>query len=164
MGMLYKSVKQPGLAEQEWARAIEQCRLALPHDEQGGIANDLAWYLVDCPAEAMRAPDQAVGLAKKAVTRAPMMGEYWNTLGVAYYRTGEYQPALDALSRSIELRSGGDSADHFFRAMACQRLGERKQARIWYDGAVQWMDKLSPPGEADFRYRAEAKETLGIKE
>jgi tetratricopeptide (TPR) repeat protein len=162
--MLYKSIKQPGLAEQEWARAIEQCRLALPHDEEGGIANDLAWYLLDCPAEALRAPAEALGLAAKAVTRAPAMGEYWNTMGVAHYRAGEYQSALIELSRSMELRSGGDSADHFFRAMACERLGDRKQARTWYDEAVQWMDKHSPQGEADLRYRAEARATLGIKE
>ena len=33
----------------------------------------------------------------------------------------------------MELRSGGDAADHFFLAMAHERLGDRKQARIWYD-------------------------------
>ena len=92
------------------------------------------------------------------------MGEYWNTLGVAHYRAGEFQSALIALSRSMELRSGGDAADHFFLAMAYERLGDRKQARIWYDKAVQWMDKRSPQGEADLRYRAEAKEILGMKE
>ena len=92
------------------------------------------------------------------------MGEYWNTLGVAHYRAGEFQSALVALSRSVELRSGGDGADHFFLAMAYERLGDRKQARIWYDKAVQWMDKRSPQGEADIRYRAEAKEILGMKE
>jgi serine/threonine protein kinase len=164
MGMLYKSIKQPGSAEREWAGAIEQCRLALPHDQRGEIANDLAWYLVDCPAEAMRAPAEAVGLARRAVTRAPEMGEYWNTLGIAHYRAGEFQPALIALNRSVELRSGGDSADHFFLAMAYERLGDRKQARVWYDKAVRWMDQLSPPGEAGIRYRAEARGVLGIKE
>jgi eukaryotic-like serine/threonine-protein kinase len=164
MGILYNSVKQPGSAEQEWARAIEQCRKALRHDEQGEIANDLAWYLVDCPAPALRAPAEAVGLAKKAVTRAPQMGEYWNTLGVAHYRAGEFQPALIALSRSVELRSGGDTADYFFLAMAYERLRDRKQARIWFDKAVQWMDKRSPQEERDLRYRAEAKQILGMKE
>jgi serine/threonine protein kinase len=144
MGLLYKSVKQPGSAEQEWARAIEQCRLALPHDGQGEIANDLAWYLVDCPAEALRAPAEAVRLARKAVTRAPEMGEFWNTLGVAHYRAGEFQSAVIALNRSVELRSGGDTADHFFLAMAYERLGARKQARTWYDKGVRWMDKRSP--------------------
>ena len=164
MGMLYKSINQPGSAEQEWARTIQQCRLALPHDEQGESANNLAWYLVDCPAPALRAPVEAVGLAKRAVMRAPKMGDYWNTLGVAHYRAGEFESALIALSRSMELRSGGDGADHFFLAMAYERLGDRKQARIWYDKAVQWMDKRSPRMEADIRYQAEAKEILGIKE
>ena len=164
MGLLYNLTKQPDSAQQEWARAIEQCRLALPHDEQGEIANDLAWYLVDCPALALRSPAEAVGLATKAVAPAPQMGEYWNTLGVAHYRAGEFQSALTALGRSMELRSGGDSADHFFLAMALQRQGDRKHARIWYDKAVQSMDKRFPQAEAGLRYRAEAKETLGIKE
>jgi len=92
------------------------------------------------------------------------MGDYWNTLGVAHYRAGEFQSTLIALSRSVELRSGGDAADFFFLAMAYERLGDRKQARIWFDKAVQWMDKRSPQGERDIRYRAEAKDILGIKE
>jgi serine/threonine protein kinase/tetratricopeptide (TPR) repeat protein len=164
MGILYSSIKQPGLAEQEWARAIEQCRLALPHDEHGEITNNLAWYLVDCPAEALRSPAEAVGLARKAVTRAPAMGDFWNTLGVAHYRAGEFQSAVSALSRSVELRSGGDGADYFFLAMAYERLGDRKQSRVWYDKGVQGMDKRFPQREADIRYRAEAKDILGIKE
>ncbi len=164
MGMLYNSIKQPRSAEQEWARAIEQCRLALPHDQQGVITNNLAWYLVDCPAEALRAPAEAVDLARKAVTRAPKAGTFWNTLGVAHYRANELQSALVALRLSVELRSGGDCADFFFLAMAYERLGDRKQARTWYDKAVQWMDKRSLQAEADIRYRAEAKEILGIKE
>jgi serine/threonine-protein kinase len=164
MGILYSSMREPGSADREWARAIEQCRLALPHDEQGEIANNLAWYLVDCPAEALRAPAEAVGLARKAVTRAPEMGEYWNTLGVAQYRAGDFQSALTALRRSMELRSGGDGSDHFFLAMAYERLGDRKQARIWYDKAVQRMAERSPQGDGDLRYRAEARETLGMKE
>ena len=163
MGMLYRSINQSSAAEHEWARTIQQCRLALPHDEQGMSANNLAWYLVDCPAPALRAPAEAVGLARKAVAQAPEMGDYWNTLGVAQYRAGDFQSALTALSRSIELRSGGDGADHFFIAMAYEHLGDRKQARMWYDKAVQWMDKRSPRNEADIRYQAEAKEILGIK-
>jgi tetratricopeptide (TPR) repeat protein len=164
MGMLYKSINQQGLAEQEWVKTMEQCRLALPHDEQGESANNLAWYLVDCPAEALRAPAEAVGLAKRAVTRAPKVGDYWNTLGVAQYRAGEFQSSLIALGRSVELRSGGDASDYFFLAMTYERLGDRARARTWYDKAVQWMDNRSPQGEGDIRYRAEAKEILGIKE
>jgi tetratricopeptide (TPR) repeat protein len=164
MGILSQSNKQPGSAEQEYASAIKQCRLALPHDEHGEIANDLAWYLVDCPALALREPAQAVRLARQAIARGPEMGEYWNTLGVALYRTGEFEPALNALNRSMELRSGGDAADFFFLAMAQERLGGRKQARTWFDKAKEWMDKHSPHGEADLRYQAEAKEVLGIKE
>jgi tetratricopeptide (TPR) repeat protein len=164
MGMLYRAINQSDAAEHEWARTIEQCRLALPYDEQGESANNLAWYLVDCPAPAQRAPAEALGLARKAVARAPQMGEYWNTLGITQYRLGEFQSAIDTLNHSVELRSGGDGADHFFLAMAYERLGDRKQARAWYEKGVQCMDKRSPQAEGDIRYRAEARQTLGIKE
>jgi tetratricopeptide (TPR) repeat protein len=163
LGMLYHSIKQPGPAEQEWGKAIEQLRLALPNDIHGEVANDLGWYLVDCPAQALRLPAESVELAKKAVARAPESGAYWNTLGVAQYRAGDFASALIALDRSMELRSGGDPTDYFFLAMAHERLGDRKQARTWYDKAIQWMDTHSHRRQANLRYREEAEQILGIK-
>jgi serine/threonine protein kinase len=164
MGHLYNSINQPAAAEKEWAGAIEECRLALPHDRKGEIANNLAWYLVDCPAKTLRAPAEAVGLAKQAVRRARKVGEYWNTLGVAHYRVGDNQAAVTALIRSVQLRFGGDPTDYFFLAMAHERAGDRRQALFWYKRSVEWMDQHSPQGEAHLRYRAEAKEIFGMKE
>jgi hypothetical protein len=63
----------------------------------------------------------------------------------------------------MELRSGGDPTDYFFLAMAHERLGNRKQARTWYDKAIQWMDTHSHRRQANLRYREEAEQILGIK-
>ena len=79
---------------------------------------------------------RAVELAKKAVELAPKQGTFWNTLGVAHYRAGDWKAAVAALEKSEELRNGGDSFDWFFLAMAHWQLGEKDEARKWYDQAV----------------------------
>ena len=38
------------------------------------------------------------------------------------------------------MQAGGSSFDWFFLAMAHRRLGDRDEARMWFDRAVQWMD------------------------
>jgi hypothetical protein len=57
-------------------------------------------------------------------------------------RKGEDVPP----EKSIDLRKGGDRLAWFFLAMAHRQLGEKDQARLWYDRAVQWMDKKPAEG------------------
>jgi serine/threonine protein kinase/tetratricopeptide (TPR) repeat protein len=123
--------------------------------------NNLAWLLATCSALNLRDPERAVESAKKAVELAPTHGNYWNTLGAAHYRAGQWKPAVQALNKSMDLQKGGDSSDWFFLAMAHWRLGEEDQARRWYDRAVQWMDKNNPKNDELRRFREEAVELLG---
>ena len=58
----------------------------------------------------------------------------------------------------------GDATDWFFLAMAHWQLGDKDEARKWYDKAVEWMDKNQPKNEELLRFRAEAAELLGISE
>jgi uncharacterized protein HemY len=53
----------------------------------------------------------------------PSNGSFWNTLGVASYRAGQWQDAVDALKKSVQFRSGGNIWDWFFLAMAHRQLG-----------------------------------------
>jgi len=46
--------------------------------------------------------------------------------------------------------------------MAQRRLGDRDQARTWYDRAVEWMDKNEPQDDELKRFRAEAAALLGL--
>ena len=62
----------------------------------------------------------------------------------------------------MELKSGGDAFDWFFVAMAKHKLGQ-KDARKWYDKAVAWMAKNRPDDQELKRFRAEAKDVLGIE-
>ena len=80
------------------------------------------------------------------------------------YRAGDCKAAVTALEKSGELRNGGDSFDWFFLAMAHWQMGEKAEARKWYDQAVQWMDKNRPADEELRRFRAEATEMLGVND
>ena len=62
------------------------------------------------------------------------------------------------------LRNGGKSSDWLFVAMSHWRLGNREEARRWYDKAAAWMDQYKAVSEELLRFRAEAEETLNLKE
>ncbi len=130
--------------------------------ENAGKHNDLAWLLATCPDPKVRDPQRAVELAKKAIKLAPGADGFWKTLGAAHSRSGNWKAAVQALKQAMELHKGGDGFDWFFLAMAYWRLGEKDQARQWYDRAVQWMDKNDPKNDELRRFRSEAAELLGV--
>jgi uncharacterized protein HemY len=128
--------------------------------EDANAHNHAAWFLATCPEAKFRDPRRAIELANKAVALGPKEGNFRNTLGVAHYRAGEWKPAMEALKESMDLRKGGNSFEWFFLAMAHWRLGEKDEARQWYDRAVEWMEKNKPQDEELRRFRDEAKELL----
>src|SRR5208337_4252025 len=62
--------------------------------------NNLAWRLATGPA-ALRDPEEALVLARKAVALAPGTAIYLNTLGVAQYRAGQFAEAIATLEKSL---------------------------------------------------------------
>jgi tetratricopeptide (TPR) repeat protein len=128
------------------------------------ISNELGWLRATCPDTSYRDPSSAVTSARKAVEVAPERGEFWNTLGVALYRAGDWTEARTALLKSTSIRGGGDSFDWFFLATAAWQQGNRDQAREWYDRAVEWMERNRPKDEELIRFRREAEELLQINQ
>ncbi len=125
--------------------------------------NTLAWLLATTPDPRLRDAPQAVALARAAVNRAPRAGNYWNSLGVAYTRAGEWSDALTALNRSVKLRGAkSDSHDWFFLAMAHWHLGDHAQARHWYERAVRWMEKNAPTDQDLKLFCAEAATRMAL--
>ena len=124
--------------------------------------NSLALLLSISADETMRRPKEAVKLAQEAVEARPDVGTCWNTLGAAQYRAGNYEEAVKALDRSVELSSGGRGFGLFFLAMSHWQLGNKDEARQWHGKAVAWMDENKPDDEELKRFRAEAEELLGI--
>jgi hypothetical protein len=124
--------------------------------------NHLAWLLATPAEPHRRNPARAVELATKAVSLAPTEGAFWNTLGVAHYRAGDWKAAINALETSLKLQ-GDNGFDYFFLAMSHWQRGEREQARQQYDKAIRWMEKRAPQVEELVRCRAEAAQLLRIE-
>jgi tetratricopeptide (TPR) repeat protein len=134
----------------------------LPHSAYP--KGELAVCLADCPDARYRDPKRAIELAKQALALEPNNGGVHNTLGIAYYRAGDWKAAINALEKSMEVREGGDSNDWFFLAMAYWQWEQKEQARTWLDRAVKWMDKNRPNDKDLGRFRAEAESLLNSNE
>jgi serine/threonine protein kinase/WD40 repeat protein/Tfp pilus assembly protein PilF len=132
------------------------------------VCNSLAWFLVTGPKK-RQGPPKALGLARQAVKLAPERWEYWNTLGVTYYRLADYPNAIVALERSLRQSNGTTAGfDLYFLAMCHQRMGDAGHARTCLDGANQWAQEHQPALPADQQaelqaFRIEAEEALAKK-
>ena len=154
------------LQSQRWREAVAESKRAVEvSPENATHHNGLAWLLATCPDLVYREGDLAVKHARKAVELERESPESWNTLGVACYRIGEWQQAIDMLSKAEQLQPNiyfGHNA--FFLAMAHWQLGEKETARELLEQAARWLSSTKPPvsdrEELD-RFRAEAMELLG---
>jgi tetratricopeptide (TPR) repeat protein len=144
--------------------ALQKAHTIAPGD--AFVNHYLAWLLAICPDPKVRDPKQAVKLAKLAVASAPDQFGYQRALGIAHYYAGDYQAAVEALTRSVEQLQGGHGYDHFPLAMAYNRKGDKEEARKWYDRGVAWMNahKQPPRPEKLAILRADAEALLGIQQ
>jgi serine/threonine protein kinase/WD40 repeat protein len=155
------------LREQKARQDIERYRLALDaQPDSPKNCNNLAWAYLTAP-KALRDVKAALPLAEKAVRIVPGNAVCGNTLGVAYYRAGQYQKAIDVLRPNLDRQEDrGLAYDLFFLAMSHHRLGETARARDYYDWAVRWIGAQGGPSaeyEDDLKmFRAEAEEVLRI--
>jgi serine/threonine protein kinase/tetratricopeptide (TPR) repeat protein len=146
------------------AVTLMKAQLGPAHPETQSIMNEQAWKLVTVPDSSLRNADRAVELAEEAVTHGALNANYWNTLGVARYRSGDFEGAIAALEKFRELRtSDAEWTNPFFLAMAHWQLGNKDEAREWYDKGAEWMDEKNAKSEAMLRFRAEAAELLRVK-
>jgi tetratricopeptide (TPR) repeat protein len=124
--------------------------------------NNAAWSYAMRPEPVLRT--LSLKIARRASELAPRDALNMNTLGVALYRTGNWDEAIEKLNQAMSLLNGEYEAHNtFFLAMAEWRRGDHVAARQWYDRAVAWMEKNRPKDEELLRFRAEAEELLGIK-
>jgi tetratricopeptide (TPR) repeat protein len=147
------------------SRAESSAEIARPGSYEAMLAqahNNVAWLLATCPRTDIRNAAQALEHARAAVAIEPNTGNYWNTLGVALYRNGDWDQAKGALSRSIELRGDGDSFDWFFLAVIHFRQGRKQQALDLYAEAVEWYQTTVPNDEELYRFQVEAALELGL--
>jgi tetratricopeptide (TPR) repeat protein len=154
----YNSRKDPS-KEQADLQAFAELDLELPWELYRAAAercNNLAWQYVKT-REKQQDPKKALPLAQKAVKLTPDQWVYWNTLGVVYYRLGQYPEAIDKLDHSLRDSQGQAAAYNlFFLAMCHARNGESAKAEACYKRAVQWVQEQ----ERQHSLRADWKEEL----
>ncbi|HEV3167997.1 MAG TPA: protein kinase [Isosphaeraceae bacterium] len=127
------------------------------------LLNNLAWFYVNDPAQPAYDPDEGIVLAKRAVSADASSAAAWNTLSVAFYRNRDWDAAIEALEKSMQLSSGGLPRDYLFMAMALWQKGEREDADNWYMKATTTIGKdasLDRDPELK-RFQAEAATLLG---
>ncbi len=89
--------------------------------------NQLSWSIVSLPGRALEDYARALHCAETASQLGPEDGYILTTLGVAQYRAGKFEQALQTLSRSDE-SNGSDAANAAFLAMGHFRLGHTEEA------------------------------------
>jgi serine/threonine protein kinase len=103
-------------------------------------------------------------LADLAVTRCPTKPVAWRALGFARYHARDWNGALAALEKARSLGADEDCDLWLLLALTNERLGDRNQARGWYDRAVAWMERHLEISWSRNRLRSEAAALLGLAE
>ena len=163
----YAALGQGAAAISHYDELLKQweARLGPDHPEMPARLNQLAWILSSSDTD-RRDPRRAVALAQRAVKLEPEVGAWWQTLAVAHYHAGDWQAAVAALDKSISLGRGADDRclDWFVLAMAHWQLGDKAEARKWYDQGTEWLEKNRVSDRKLQHFRSEAAELLGIKQ
>jgi tetratricopeptide (TPR) repeat protein len=155
LGRLLVTLDRPEEAEESFRRT-----LSVPQGSPE-VHCRLAYLRATCADPRFRDPVQALALAQKAVAALPDSALSWRTLGMAQCSTRDWQAAIAALEKSMQLSNGGDGYDWVFLAMAHWHRGDRELARQWYDRALQRIKKSTPDEELR-RFQKEAAALLGI--
>jgi WD40 repeat protein len=120
--------------------------LAERHEGNASELNKVSWNVVRVPNAAREAYHHAHLQAEEACRIAPYAGMYRSTLGVAQYRIGQYQAALETLAPSTKLPAttpdGSNPTDLAFLAMAHYRLGQKEQAQVMLARLQEALTKL----------------------
>jgi tetratricopeptide (TPR) repeat protein len=119
----------PGMSP---SRRQDVLAVAQTYPEDPSALNDLAREVVKLPGGEMSGYRKALRYSEEACQLQPEDGSLLTTLGVAHFRVGNYEKALDVLSRSDKINAlrdqGSGPADLGFLAMTHQQLGHAKEA------------------------------------
>jgi tetratricopeptide (TPR) repeat protein len=107
--------------------------VAKTYPEDSSALDALAWELVRLPGRVMSDYRKPLRYSEEACQLEPNNGDLLTTLGVAYYRAGNDEKALNTLPRSDTInkteRYGAHGANLAFLAMTLEQLGQTKEAK-----------------------------------
>ena len=149
------------------SQAVRQEALAVAETfpEDAAMLDQASWVVVRQPCADAAAYQRALLQAQAACRAAPDIAGFINTLGVAYYRAGQYSEAIATLekSRPVAAANGSDANDLYFLAMCHYRSGNAAKARECFEGAkdshqrnATRLEKVELEELKQFRAEAEA--------
>ena len=113
------------------ADALDQYRIAAQQDpKQWEAMNDLAWLLATAPDGSSHA-EEALQWAGRALAAAPAAkrAEIWDTLSVARANAGDFEGALQAAEKALELGTTADPSG--WRTRVDQRMKDYRRGKPW---------------------------------
>ena len=126
--------------------------------QRSDLMNNLAWSIVSRQECTRKQADCAIRLVEQCISLNPNESSFLNTLGVARYRSGEFDKAMASLTKSVASLSGADVFyDAVFIAMCQWKLGEYESAREWLSKSRVALDQTLAPPEEMKRFLAEAE-------
>jgi hypothetical protein len=162
---LLEAARPSGAAEADLMRKRLKETLELILQDQPDnprACNNLAWMLTSRADASSQSAKRAVELAERAVAGTMTAGTYWNTLGMARYRAGQWKGAAEAIERSMRLSSGGNAHDWLLLAMVHWQLGDHVRAEGLYKRSLEWINKNAAKNHELLRLRAEAAHLLRV--
>jgi WD40 repeat protein len=105
--------------------------IARRHPENDSGLNSASWTIVSQPNQDSKSYSRALRQAEAVCRERADVGIYLNTLGVAQYRTGQYESARATLTRSSKLNADAGNlhpGDLAFLAMSHHQLGNTDES------------------------------------
>ena len=163
MGRALKAEGRLKEAEAVWKQSLNllgELRAAYPNNPDlqqrcCDCANDLVWLWVNYDTGRSDLKT-AVAIAQWIVEECPDAAIYWNTLGVAQYRAGNYASAITALDRATTL-GGTTPFNEVFLAMAYARSGGREESELRLAQAISQVRQDYPEHSELSRFCDEAR-------
>jgi tetratricopeptide (TPR) repeat protein len=111
----------------------------------------LAARICSLGPDAVADPEWPVRLGKRAAETDQSAGYSLHALGMAHYRAGRFDAAIQAFRESMELEPnwGGRMGNWLGLALAHHRAGRAEEARKWLDKADRWFERT---GRQDVPY------------
>ena len=119
--------------------ALDQYRIAAQDPKQWEAMNDLAWLLATAPDGSAHA-EEARQWAGRALEAAPASkrAEIWDTLSVVRANAGDFEGAIQAAEKALELGTTADSTG--WRTRVDQRMKDYRRGKPWRQ------QESAPPG------------------
>jgi predicted Zn-dependent protease len=127
--------------------------------------NGAAWKVASTIGRDDREYRRALRWAEAAVQATPGNTLILNTLGVAQYRAGDLDAAMESLTRCdaahSEAAAGGNPADVAFLAMAAHKLGKDAEAEAYMARLRELMERPAFAQDSELKgFHAEAESEL----